>query len=66
MEKYAIYQDGIEAGKREGARNMMRELVAKKLVQGVFIEEISEILEISISKVCALVEEIYEIEEEKI
>ena len=66
MEKYAIYQDGIEEGKREGARNMLRELVAKKLVQGVFIEEISEILEISISKVCALVEEIYEIEEEKI
>lgn len=65
MEKYAIYQDGIEEGKREGARNMLRELVAKKLVQGVFIEEISEILEISISKVCALVEEIYEIEEEK-
>ena len=66
MEKYAIYQDGIEEGKREGARNMLRELVAKKLVQGIFIEEISEILEISISKVCALVEEIYEVEEENI
>jgi len=66
IEKIEIYQDGIEKGRREGARNMMRELVAKKLVQGVLIEEIAEILEISISKVCALVEEIYEIEEENI
>ncbi len=66
LEKSAVYQEGIEKGRREGAENMLRELVAKKIVQGVMIEEIADILEISIPKVCALIEEIYEIQEEDI
>lgn len=58
------YQAGREQGLCEGAQNMLRELVAKKIIQGIPIEEIAEMLEISIQKVCLFIEEIYSVGEE--
>ena len=61
LTEYESYKAGKEQGLHEGAQNMLRELVAKKMIQGFPIEEIADMLEISISKVCMLIEEIYDV-----
>ena len=64
LEEYDSYKAGMDQGLREGSQNMLRELVAKKIIQGIPIEEIADMLEISIPKVCLFIEEIYSVGDE--
>lgn len=64
-EKQECYNEGREKGRVEGAHDMLRELVGKRLMQGNSLEEIADMFELGIPQICSLIEEIYEVEESR-